>query len=168
MRKQFLLLATVASISATVLVGCGDSPPKDETDWTYSPPPDFKQQDKQKNGATVFIAEKDQEFAANLQVKAGIDPYDSPKKLAGIGMMKSVQTNHAVVKEQEPYSIPDSEAFTWLTEQDYGGVPVRQRQFIVKKNKVVILFTLTATAKTMNKYDQELADSLKSFKWGRQ
>ena len=168
MFKQLLVLVAALFLVIGSLLGCGDSAPKNETDWTYGPPADFKQQDKDKNGATVFLADKDQDFTAYLQVKAGVNPYDSPQKIAQVAIGKAVNANNATVKEQETYTIPDSEAYTWLITQIHNGIQVSQRQFIVKKNKIVVLFTLTATTNTMDRYDQELAESLKSFKWGRQ
>ena len=168
MLKQFLVIAAVASFLATALIGCSDSPPQSEDDWSYGPPADFKQQDKKKNNATVFIADTDQGFAANLQVASGTNPYDSAQKLGELAIEKAVQQNNATIKEKESYSIPGSDAYTWMITQVHNGVQVSQRQFIVKKNKIVVLFTLTATAKAMERYDQELADSLKTFKWGKQ
>lgn len=116
----------------------------------------------------MFTADTDQGFEANLQVKSGTNPYDSAQKIGESALKKTLYANMAKLKEKESFPVPDSDAYTWMTTQVFRGVPVSQRQFIVKKNRIVVLFTLTATTKTMDRYDQELADSIKTFKWGRQ
>ena len=168
MSTKSKFLFTLVALPGLLAAGCGDGHPKDESDWTYSPPPDFKQEAKERKGATVFTAEKDHDFVCNLQVKAGTNPYDSAQKIGEMALQKTLMSNGATLKEKEPFQIPDSDAYTWLTTQNFRGVQVSQRQFIVKKNRIVVLFTLTATTNLMDKYDQELADSIKSFKWGRE
>jgi len=152
-----------------VLVGCGNSSPKDSSDWTYNPPEEFKQQDKQKNGATVFLGPADEGFTANLQVKAGSNPNDNAQKIGEDTLAKFKQGSDVTVKEQEPYALADSDGYTWMiTKKMPSGVVAAERQFVVVKNKIVVLFTLASSEKSMEKWDQVLADSLKSFKWGRQ
>jgi len=150
--------------------GCGsESHPKDAGDWSYNPPADFTQQDKQKNGATVFLGPQDSGFTANLMVQAIGDQNKDAKTLGQEVLTKATAQSGVTVKEQEPYSLGDSDAYTWLISRTgKNGLIAQQRQFIVKKNHVAVRFTLSASEKSMPKWDQALADSFQSFKWGRQ
>ena len=155
------------AIRATA-IGCGKGSPKDTSDWTYNPPEEFKQQDQQKNGATVFLGPVDDGFKANLQVRAGTNSNQSAEQIGQDDLNKMKSDPDISVKEQEPYSLADSDSYTWLISKKLkNGNIAEQRQFIVKKNDVAVLFTLTSSEQSMSKWDQVLADSLKSFKWGR-
>lgn len=151
------------------VVGCGKGSPKDPSDFMYNPPEDFKQQDKQaKNGATVFLGPKEDGFTSNLQVISGTNSKDNAKQIGEQTLAKLTSSSGVTVKEQEAYTIPDSDAYTWLITKDLPtGISAEQRQFVVMKNGIVIEFTMTGSAKAFSKYDQELADSLQTFKWGR-
>lgn len=178
MTTKFLLLGIVALVA---IAGCGNSSgpsgpggpssggsPKDASDFSYNPPDGFKQQDKQRKGATVFLGPKDDGFTANLQVISGTNNKDSAKQLGEQTLKKLTSSSGVTVKEQEPYTIPDSDAYTWvITKSLPTGITAEQRQFVVMKNGIVIEFTMTAAQSAFSKYDQALADSLQSFKWGR-
>ena len=98
-----------------LLAGCGKGSPKDASDWSYSPPDGFKQQDKQsKNGATVFLGPREDGFTANLQVNAGTNTTDKAKQIGEQTLAKLTSSSGVTVKEQEDYTIPDSDAYTWL------------------------------------------------------
>ena len=157
-----LLLLTLA------LIGCGKGSPKDATDWSYNPPDGFTQQDKQVKGATVFLGPVEDGFKTNLQVLAGTNPNEKAQHVAELALQKAQASGNVSVKEQEAYTIPDSDAYTWLISKKLpNGNVAEQRQFVVMKDGVAVLFTMTASEASMKKYDQALADSLQSFKWGK-
>jgi hypothetical protein len=155
------------------LAGCGSShnggSPKDPSDFQYNPPEGFKQSDKQaKNNGTYFLGPKDDGFTANLLVNSGTNSKDTAKQIGEQTLKKLASSSGVTVKEQEPYTIPDSDAYTWsISKALPTGITADQRQFVVMKNGIVIEFTMTASEKVFQKYDQALADSLQSFKWGK-
>lgn len=169
----------VGCVAMLAIAGCGNSgspgggsggsgTPKDPGDFVYNPPDGFKQQDKQRKGATVFLGPKDDGFTANLQVISGTNSKDSAKQLGEQTLAKITTSSGVTVKEQEAYTIPDSDAYTWLiTKKLPTGIDAEQRQFVVMKNGIVIEFTMTASEKAFSKYDQVLADSMQTFKWGK-
>jgi hypothetical protein len=162
-RVAFLFLAVVA------VIGCSKSgPPKDASDWSYTPPDGLQQQSQQDRGDTIFNGPKESGFVTNLRVKAGMNPNQSAEQI-GKDILAKIQAQPNVkVIEQEPYSLPDSDGYTWeVSKTSAKGNVADQRQFIVVKNGVVVLFTLTAAEAVFSKWDQALADSLKSFHWGR-
>lgn len=167
MSKSFVWLFAASVAISCFVAGCGESSPKDSSDWSYNPPEEFKQQDKQNNGATVFMGPADDGFKANLQVEAKTDDSKTAQQIAQDVLDKAKQEPNVTLKEQESYAIADSDSYTWLISRKLPtGVVAEQRQFFVKKNKVVVRFLMTASEKSMPKWDQVLADSLKSFKWG--
>ena len=168
MTRRPLIVGISSLVFAAALLGCGSSSPKDSSDWSYNPPEGFKQQDKEKNGATVFLGPRDDGFQSNLLVKAGTNSKDNAKKIGEDTLARFKSDSSVTVKEQEPYTVPDSDAYTWLISKKLpSGVAASQRQFLVMKNGIVVEFTMTASDKEFTKYDQALADSLQSFKWGR-
>jgi hypothetical protein len=167
MTRCLFVGAVAGSVLLVSLIGCGKGSPKDTSDWTYTPPDGFKQQDKDKNGATVFLGPRDDGFTANLMVKAGTNSNDSAKQIGEQTLSKLTTSSGVTVKEQEAYTIPDSDAYTWLiTKKLPNGLVAEQRQFVVIKNGIVVEFTLSAAESVFGKYDQVLADSLQTFKWG--
>ena len=169
MSRCHLSCGLFGAIIILALSGCGKGgSPKDATDWSYSPPDGFKQQDKQVKGATVFIGPTDDGFRSNLQVLSGTNPKETAKDVADLALKKATATGNITVKEQEAYTVPDSDAYTWLIEKRLAnGKNAEQRQFVVMKNGVAVLFTMTAAESAMPKYDQALADSIQTFKWGK-
>ncbi len=153
--------------AALLLVGCGSGSPKDPSDFTYNPPDGFTQQDTKYKQGTVFMGPTDSGFKSNLLVVS--NNTDKSAKDIGdekLGKLKGDPT--VTIKEQEPYQIPDSDAYTWRTGKTLkNGTMAGQRQFVVVKNRVEVEFTMTASDKLMDQCDQALSDSLKSFKWGR-
>jgi len=100
-------------------------------------------------------------------VKAGTNSNDSAKQIGEQTLSKLTTSSGVTVKEQEAYTIPDSDAYTWLiTKKLPNGLVAEQRQFVVIKNGIVVEFTLSAAESAFGKYDQVLADSLQTFKWG--
>jgi hypothetical protein len=168
MSKSFVLLSIAFVALSCSIVGCGSSSPKDTSDWSYNPPDEFKQQDKQNKGATVFLGPIDDGFKANLQVEAQTNDSKTAQQIAQDALDKAKEQTDVTVIEQESYALADSDSYTWMISRKLPtGVVAEQRQFFVKKNKVVVRFLMTASEKSMPKWDQVLADSLKSFKWGR-
>jgi len=167
MSKKLFWLPVVFMALSYFVAGCGDGSPKDADDWSYSPPEEFKQQDKPNKNKTVFLGPTDDGFQANLLVEAQTNDHQSAKEIAD-GVLDLAKKEHPVtVIEQEPYTLADSDCYTWLISRTgKSGRVAKQRQFFVKKNKVVVRFLMTASEKSMDKWDQVLADSLKTFKWG--
>ncbi|MDR3688195.1 MAG: hypothetical protein P4L46_02365 [Fimbriimonas sp.] len=169
-RRQILVFALAGTIAfaAVTAIGCGSSHPSNAGDWTYNPPEGFQQQDQQDRGDTVFKGPIEDGFQTNLRVKSGTNQNQSAEQIGKDAVSKIASQPKVSVKEQEPYTLADSDCYTWLvTKEGKSGLLASQRQFIVKKNGVVVQFTLTAPDKSMSKWDQALADSLQSFKWGR-
>ncbi len=168
MTTRLLIIGAIAL--SLLLAGCGKGSPKDASDWSYSPPDGFKQDENQhKNGATWFMGPKDDGFTANLEFNAGTNSKDTAKQIGEQTLNKWKANSDITVKEQEAFTIPDSDAYTWLiTKKLPTGLLAEQRQFTVMKNGIVVQITLTASANAFSKYDQALADSLQSFKWGKQ
>jgi len=166
---RMLIGGLIGATFAFSLLGCGKGSPRDISDWSYNPPEGFKQQDKQVKGATVFLGPRQDNFTANLQVLAGTNTAQTAKQIGESALGKITGSGGGVtVKEQEEYKIPDSDAYTWLvSKQLKNGNVAGQRQFVIMKNGIVVLFTMTASDKAMPQCDQALADSLQSFKWGR-
>jgi len=150
-------------------VGCssGGGSPKDADDFVYNPPAGLTQQSQQRNGNTVFEGPVEDGFKTTLQVKS--DSTNSSAEQFGKKTLQDVTAQgNVTVKEQEPFQIPDSDAYTWLIEKKgKSGKLAEQRQFVVVKNRIAVLFTMTAIESAMPKWDQALADSLQSFKWGK-
>jgi hypothetical protein len=160
------LLALLVLFSI-VVAGCGGHP-KDASDWSYTPPDGFKQQEKQERGDTVFNGPMESGFPTNLRVKSGTNSVDNAEKIGKQTLVKVLALQGVTLKEQEPYTLADSDCYTWqVTRKLQNGTLASQRQFVVLKNGVAVLFTLTAPDSTFSKWDQALADSLQSFKWGR-
>ncbi len=142
--------------------------PKDASDWSYTPPEGFQQQSQMDKGDTVFNGPKEDGFQTNLRVKGGTNPKQSAEQIGKDILQKISSQPSITVKEQEPYTLADSDCYTWLVaKKGKSGKVAEQRQFIVVKNGVAVLLTMTAPESTMSKWDQALADSLKSFHWGR-
>ncbi len=174
------LLAFVSLLSLMV-TGCSSShqsgqagggqtsgAPKDASDWSYTPPEGFQEQKQQTRGDTVFLGPTEDGFTSNLRVKGGTNNRQSSEQVGKEILQKITAQSGVTVKEQEPYSLSDSDAYTWLiSKTGKSGKVASQRQFVVMKNGVVVLFTMTASDKSIGKWDQALADSLKSFHWGR-
>jgi hypothetical protein len=163
-RRLFLGVAVLFVIGGC---GHGNSSPKDPSDFSYNPPDGFKQQDKQKNGATVFLGSTDDGIESNLIVRSS-NTRETAKQIGEETLAKLTVGSGVTVKEQVPYTLPDSDAYTWqISKTRPDGIVAAQRQFVVAKNGVAVEFTLTSSAKTIDAYDQALADSLQTFKWGR-
>ena len=116
----------------------------------------------------MFLGPSDDGFKANLHVEAQTNDSKTAQQIAQDALDKAKEQTDVTVIEQESYALADSDSYTWMISRKLPtGVVAEQRQFFVKKNKVVVRFLMTASEKSMPKWDQDLADSLKSFKWGR-
>ena len=168
MSKNLVWLPFVWVAFSCFELGCGSSSPKDASDWSYDPPQELKQQDQQDKGATIFNGPEEDGFRTNLRVEAKLNDSQTAQQVAEAVLDQAKKEHPLTVKEQEPYTLADSDCYTWLISRTgKSGIVAEQRQFFVKKNKVVVRFLMTASEKSMPKWDQVLADSLKSFKWGR-
>lgn len=148
--------------------GSNSGSPKDASDWSYTPPDGLQEQKNQDRGDTVFNGPTEDGFRTNLRVKGGTNSKDTAEQVGKDALQKITSQPSVTVKEQEPYQLADSDAYTWLvSKKSKSGKVAVQRQFIVMKNGIVVLFTMTAAESAIAKWDQALADSLKTFHWGR-
>ena len=176
---KIISLAIMGAALALISYGCSSpqnpeatantsGSPSNAGDWSYTPPEGFEEQKQQDRGDTVFNGPKEDGFQTNLRVKGGTNDRQTSEQIGKDILKKILNQPNTTLKEEEPYTLADSDCYTWMvSRKGKSGKIAEQRQFIVSKKGIVVLFTLTAPESTMSKWDQALADSLKTFHWGR-
>ena len=129
--------------------------------WTFAMPAEFVQRSVAlPKGISQYMGPDEDGYRANIVIES-LPGNDSAEKV-GTEIAKTPPAG-LVIQEHGPYPLPTMTGYSVRGTRNKGLEG--QRQVYLTDHGICVIFTITASSKTFDQWDQVLKESLQEFHW---